>query len=76
MLKFINVPVFIVSLAIGLFLVYLYVPDKRHIYVYPTPETVDLLQYRDQAGNCFHFTQSEVECPDNPKDIARLPSQH
>lgn len=76
MLKFINVPVFIVSLAIGLFLVYLYVPDKRHIYVYPTPDTVDLLQYRDQAGNCFHFKQNEVDCPKNAGEIARLHAQH
>jgi hypothetical protein len=76
MLKYVNIPVFIISLAVGLLLVYLYVPEKRHIYVYPTPETVDLLEYRDQAGNCFHFKQTPVDCPKNPDDITRIPPQH
>ena len=76
MLKFINVPIFIISLAVGLLFVYLYVPDKRHIYVYPTPETVGILQYRDQAGNCFHFKQIPVDCPKKETEITKLPAQH
>ena len=34
--KFISFPVFLLSLAIGLFVVYLSSPDTKNIYVYPT----------------------------------------
>jgi hypothetical protein len=74
MSKYINIPVFIISFAIGILFVYLYQPDKRVVYVYPTPESVDLLQYRDATGNCFHFKQTEVKCPADSK-IAKLPAQ-
>lgn len=73
--KFINVPVFIVSLVIGLLMVYLTMQETRKIYVYPTPETVDILQYRDKTGNCFSFSQKEVPCPKNEKLISKIPMQ-
>lgn len=74
MLKYVNIPVFIVSFAIGCLFVYLFQEDKRTVYVYPTPETVDLLQYRDATGNCFHFKQTEVKCPADSQ-IAKLSAQ-
>jgi hypothetical protein len=55
--------------------VYLYTDDKRVIYVYPTPETVDLLQYKDSTGACFHFVQKEVACPKSDSELAKLPVQ-
>ena len=73
-LKYVSIPVFIVSFAIGVFFVYLYQPDKRVVYVYPTPESVDLLQYRDVTGNCFHFKQTQVKCPVDGS-IAKIPPQ-
>lgn len=74
-LKFINIPVFIISFAIGVFFVYVFVPDSRTILVYPTPENVGLLQYRDATGNCFHLKETAVECPKNEKDISKIPPQ-
>ena len=47
----------------------------RKIYVYPTPENADVLQYRDKTGNCFSIKQKEVKCPANANDIAKVPSQ-
>jgi hypothetical protein len=73
-LKFVNIPVFILSFAIGVFFVYLYQPDKRVVYVYPTPESVDLLQYKDATGHCFDFKQTKVKCPADGS-IAKLPPQ-
>lgn len=73
--KFINVPVFIVSLAIGIFMVYVTIPSTRTIYVYPTPDNVDILQYRDRTDNCFELNETEVKCPQNEKDIAQIPVQ-
>lgn len=73
--KYINVPVFITSLLIGLFIVYLHMPDSRKIYVYPTPENVDFMQYKDKAGNCFSYKAVEVGCPKNDNQLAKIPAQ-
>jgi len=74
-MKYINVPVFIVSLAFGLFAVYINSDDIRKIYVYPTPENVDLMQYRDKTGTCFNYKQTKMTCPQNEADIAKVPAQ-
>ena len=56
--KYINIPVFIISFAIGLFFVYATVGDMRTIYIYPSPENVELMLYRDKASQCFAFEQN------------------
>jgi hypothetical protein len=73
--KYINVPVFVISLAVGIFMVYVTMPNNRIIYVYPTPENVDILQYKDKSETCFQVKESEVTCPSNEKDIASIPVQ-
>ena len=70
-MKFINFPLFIASLAIGLFLVYISMPATQIIYVYPNPDNEDKITYKDKADNCFHFTSQEVKCP---KDISKIRS--
>ena len=62
LLKYINIPLFVISLAIGLFFVYIYQADKRTIYVYPKPDNVELIQYKDKAGTCFNVKQMSVKC--------------
>jgi len=74
-MKYIDIRVFIISFAIGMLFVYLYTDDKRVIYVYPTPETVGMLQYKDSTGACFHFVQNEVKCPKKESELAKLPVQ-
>ena len=73
--KYINVPVFIISFAIGLFFVYATVGDMRTIYIYPSPENTELMIYSDKASQCFAFEQKEVGCPVNPMEIAKIPTQ-
>lgn len=73
--KYIDVPIFIVCLVIGLLIMYYTMPDLRKIYVYPTPDNVDLLQYKDKAGNCFSYREREVSCPTNPTKITKIPVQ-
>lgn len=74
--KYINVPVFLASLSVGLIVVfYTLQDDLRKIYVYPTPENVDLLQYKDQAGNCFVYKSVDTECPANAAKLAKIPVQ-
>jgi hypothetical protein len=67
MLKYINIPVFLVSFAIGVFAVYITVPDKKEITVYPTPDNVNYLQYKDKAGNCFQYNQTKTKCTADAK---------
>ena len=67
--KYINVPVFIAALVIGIIVMYVTMPDTRKIFVYPSPENIDILQYRDKTGSCFTMKQTEVTCPKNEKDI-------
>ena len=68
--KYINIPVFIVSFLIGLFAVYFSMSsDMRKIYVYPTPENVNILQFKDNADNCFVFKETEVTCPTDESKI-------
>lgn len=74
-MKYINVPIFLISLALGIFIVYITMPDTRKIYVYPTPENIDIMQYRDKTDSCFYFKQTEVACPKNEKDISKIPAQ-
>ena len=74
-LKYINVPIFIISFAIGIFFVYVFVPDTRTILVYPTPENLNILQYRDSTGACFHLKEQVVECPTSESKISKIPMQ-
>jgi hypothetical protein len=73
--KYIKLNVFIISLAFGLFAVYITMPDTRKIYVYPTPENIDVLQYKDKTDTCFQFKQNEVDCPTNEAEITKIPVQ-
>ena len=42
--KYINPFVFIISLAFGFFVLYITVPEKRKIVVYPTHDNAGVLQ--------------------------------
>ena len=73
-LKYIHVPIFIISLLVGFAIVYITEPTTRKVYIYPTPDNVKLLQYKDVTDNCFHFEYKEVECP-KEEHISVIPMQ-
>jgi hypothetical protein len=73
--KYINIPIFLISLAFGIFAVYVTLPDMRKIYVYPTPDNIEILQYRDKTDSCFHYKQQEVPCPQDESKITKIPVQ-
>jgi hypothetical protein len=50
-------------------------PDNRIVYVYPTPENVAVLQYKDKTDTCFSLEQTEVKCPTDSKNIIDIPVQ-
>jgi len=69
-MKFVSIPVFLISLSFGLFLTYITNPPVRTILVFPTPDNVDELVFRDNSQNCFSFTAKEVKCPANSDEIS------
>lgn len=71
----ISFPAFLISLAVGLLLVYIFNPTPTVIYVYPTPDNIDKLQYKDSANNCYEFSAQEVKCPDDKSLINIIPVQ-
>jgi hypothetical protein len=72
----IHVPTFIVSLSIGVLLVYLFEPKKHVIYVLPTPDNENDIQYKDLTGTCFAFKSKEVRCPSDGSVIKKYSVQH
>lgn len=73
--RFISLPVFLISVAVGLFFVYLSQPSPTAIYVYPTPDNAGKVQYKDKADNCFQFESREVRCPSDETKIKSIPIQ-
>ena len=65
---------FIISLAIGLFLVYLSSPSPDIIYQYPTPSNINTI-YADDANNCYKYNSQEVACPKDKDKIKVVPIQ-
>ncbi len=76
LLNYISIPIFLVSFAIGLFFVYILGPEMKTIYIYPTPENVDKVLFKDKANNCFQFEEHVVECPNDESLISSIPIQN
>jgi len=74
-LQYISIPVFIISFAIGIFFIYILGPKMKHIYIYPSPENVDKILFKDKADNCFRFEEEEVKCPTDSTLISSIPIQ-
>lgn len=74
--RFVSIPVFIVTLAIGIFFVYLTSPNQKNIYVYPTPENINQFLWKDSTGTCFGWESIQVNKPSDSKKIKTIPVQN
>lgn len=74
-LNYISLPVFIISFAIGILFIYIIGPEIKTIYIYPSPENVDKILFKDKADNCFYFEEENIECPKDEKLISKIPIQ-
>ena len=75
LLNYISIPVFIISFAIGLFFIYVLGPKMKKILIYPSPENVDKVLFKDNADNCFYFKEVQVNCPEDETKIFSIPIQ-
>ena len=73
---------FLVSLAIGMFLVYITTPPPEVIIEYPTPDNAGKVIYkdsnisdRDGEDGCYTYMAKQVSCPTNEEDIMKTPFQ-
>jgi len=62
-MKSIRLDVFIISLSIGLLYVYLTEQYKQHIIIYPTPDNLEIYQYKDTQHRCFNYELEKKSCP-------------
>lgn len=74
-LKNIDVYWFLISLFIGLFIVYSTAVTPEVIIKYPTPENADSMIFKDDVDNCYKFKTTEVQCPTSGK-IYDIPINH
>jgi len=75
MLQYISIKVFIISFIIGLIFVYFFGEEERKVYVYPTPQNIGKIQYKDAVNNCFTFSSKQVNCPSDDNMIYKIPAQ-
>jgi hypothetical protein len=61
----INLPIFICSFAIGIFLVYILGEDIKVIHIYPSQYNYNEIQFTDYANNCFEYKPIAIKCPKN-----------
>jgi len=66
---------FLTSLSLGLLLVYLWGADMQEVYVYPTPDNMMRVQYKDNADNCYVYAGKETTCPTDSSKIQPYPIQ-
>jgi len=76
LLNYISLPIFLISFTLGLFFIYIYGPQKKTIYIYPSPDNIDKILYKDKASNCFKFNKVIIECPNDEKLISNIPMQY
>ncbi len=75
LLHYISLPIFLISFAIGIFFIYILGPEMKTIYIYPSPENVNKILFKDKADNCFYFHEEVVECPKDESLISNIPIQ-
>lgn len=75
MVQYISLPIFLISFAVGLFFVYILGPEMKTIFIYPSPENVNKILFKDKADNCFYFEEEVVECPKDKSLLSFIPIQ-
>lgn len=75
-MKLISIPIVILSFIVGLGFVYFTAPPSRVVLIYPTPENINNIQFKDATDNCFSFNDERVKCPSDVSKIHQIPVQN
>lgn len=73
--KYISLPIFLISFICGLIFIYILGPEKKTIYIYPTPDTIHKILYKDKSNTCFKLNKNIINCPKNIDLITPIPFQ-
>jgi hypothetical protein len=74
--KFIHIPIFAISLCVGILVVYMMNQTQvRKVYVFPTPDNEHIIQYKDSTDTCFHVKQTRTQCPMDKTTMIKIPIQ-
>jgi hypothetical protein len=60
---------FLASAVVGWILICLLPIEYKTVVVYPTPDNLTKIQYKDKGDNCFEFSSSNVQCTSDAKKI-------
>jgi hypothetical protein len=71
----INYKVFLISFILGIFFVYMVLPQNKVIVVYPTPDNINKISVKDTSNTCFKYKAQKVSCPNDKSKIFNYPVQ-
>ena len=76
MFKFINIKIFVISFILGIIFIN-YVPHENSlIYVYPTPDNIKNVEYKDKTNTCYEYIEELINCPSDKNKIKKIPTQN
>lgn len=75
-MKLVSIPIIIISFIVGLGFVHFTAPPSRIVLIYPTPDNINEIQFKDATDNCFSFTDNQVKCPSDVSKINTIPVQN
>ena len=73
--KYFDIRIFLASFALGIFFVYITYNENRKVYVYPSPENANLIQYKDNADQCFEFQETPTQCSNDKQQTFQIKPQ-
>ena len=76
MFKFIDKKIFLLSFILGLIFIYYTPADESLIYVYPTPDNVKKIEYKDKINMCYEYIEELISCPRDKSEIKKIPTQN
>jgi len=60
---------FLVSFVVGMVFVYLSPVEHKTVFVFPSPNNINKIQYKDKAEQCFDLSAKLVDCTKGAKNI-------
>ena len=75
LLEYVNPLAFFVAFCLGIFIVYISVPDPTIVIKYPTPDNVETNVYKDMSDTCYKYKAKEVDCG-KYKNVIETELQH